>query len=183
MTRRWGALAVAVVLLMATAGCGGSRPAPAAGRVDAEPSMEYPLPSDPPTPSPTPSPSPSPSKKATPKPKPSRTLKPTSKGADTGGIKPPTTNDGTPTHAAGTFTLAPGGTDEVGTGSLLVQYRVEVEDGIPWGTIPAWTPARFAATVDQILADPRGWIASAAAPITDPTQKHVPANASWRFQR
>jgi hypothetical protein len=63
----------------------------------------------------------------------------------------------------------------------LVKYRVELEDGIAWGTYAPWTPDSFAAAVDGILANPRGWIASAAAPITDPTQ-HM-NNASWSFQR
>lgn len=60
-------------------------------------------------------------------------------------------------------------------------YETQVEDGIDWGANPVWTPDSFAATVDAILADPHGWIASGAAPITDPAQKM--SNASWSFQR
>jgi Protein of unknown function (DUF3152) len=117
------------------------------------------------------------------RPRPTRTLvKPSSSGVDGGGSrygKP--TADGVPTHAAGTFTVAPGGTDVVGSGTTLVKYRVEVEDGIDFGSNPAWTPASFAGTVDQIIAAPRGWTRSAQAPVTDPAQ-HL-ANASWSFQR
>jgi hypothetical protein len=107
--------------------------------------------------------------------------KPTATAVDEGGKLPPPSSDGVPAHGAGTFGVASGGTDIVGAGSTLVTYRVEVEDGINWGTFSAWTPARFAAAVDQIIAAPRGWTASADTPITDPSQ-HM-NNASWSFQR
>jgi hypothetical protein len=94
---------------------------------------------------------------------------------------PPPTNDGIPTHAAGTFSVASGGTGVVGTGATLVKYRVEVEDGIVWSSNPTWTPADFAAAVDQIIAAPRGWTQSGQSPITDAAQ-HM-TNASWSFQR
>jgi hypothetical protein len=86
-----------------------------------------------------------------------------------------------PAKGAGTFTVASGGTDVVGTGATLVTYRVELEDAIPWGANQVWTPGSFASTVAGVLADPRGWTRSAAAPITDPSQKLT--NASWSFQR
>jgi hypothetical protein len=139
------------------------------------------------TPSPTVNPSPSatakPTVKVTAKPKPTATLKkPVAAGADI----PKTTvtaapSDGVPAIGAGTFSVASGGTDVVGRGTTLVTYRVELEDGIAWGANGAWTPASFAATVDGIVADPRGWTRSANAPITDPAQKLT--NASWSFQR
>ena len=116
-------------------------------------------------------------------PQPNKTLKKTmSAGADMPktNARPPT-NDGIPTHAAGTFTVAGGGTPVVGTGATLVKYRVEVEDGIAWGCNQVWTPASFAATVDQIIAAPRGWTQSAASPVTDGAEQMT--NASWSFQR
>jgi uncharacterized protein DUF3152 len=128
---------------------------------------------------------PSPSHKPTPKPRPKVTLKATvPAGGDIGKPHPsptPTPSDGVPVQGAGTFSVASGGTDVVGAGTTLVAYRVEVENGIDWGTNPVWTPDSFAAAVDGILADPRGWTASAQSPVTDPAQ-HL-ANASWSFQR
>jgi Protein of unknown function (DUF3152) len=116
-------------------------------------------------------------------PKPTTTLKKTvSSGADAPKTNaPPPTNDGVPTHAAGTFSTASGGTDIVGTGTTLVKYRVEVENGIDWGSNEVWSPARFAATVDQIIAAPRGWTQSGQSPITDADEQMT--NASWSFQR
>jgi hypothetical protein len=76
-------------------------------------------------------------------PKPSSTLKKTVKA----GVKPPRTgpsaavNDGVPMHSARTFSVAAGGSDVRGSGTVLVKYRVEVEDGIAWGSNPVWTPA------------------------------------------
>jgi hypothetical protein len=111
-----------------------------------------------------------------------------SAGADLGpaaamnGAKPNSPpDDSVPSRGNGAFTVAPGGTDVVGHGNKLITYRVEVENGIAWGADKVWTAPSFAAQVDKILADPRGWTASAAAPITDPAQ-HL-ANASWSFQR
>jgi hypothetical protein len=141
-------------------------------------------------------PSPSPSavaglSSAAPKTSPSRkpaqksttTLKKTvSAGADTSGAKaPPPTNDGVPTHGAGTFTVAGGGTDLVGSGATLVKYRVEVEDGIDWGANQPWTAAGFATEVDRIIAAPRGWTQSAQSPVTDAAEQMT--NSSWSFQR
>ncbi|GIH04958.1 hypothetical protein Rhe02_30250 [Rhizocola hellebori] len=91
------------------------------------------------------------------------------------------TNDGVPTHGAGTFAIAEGGTEVVGTGLTLVKYRVEVEEGIDWLAHTPWAPSGFASTVDQIIANPRGWTRSAESPITN-SDEHMTA-ASWAFQR
>jgi hypothetical protein len=116
----------------------------------------------------------------TPKAKP--TLQPGKSGVDTGGAKASKPGaDGVPVSGAGTFTVSPGGTAVVGGGATLVTYETQLENGIAWGSNPQWTAASFAATVDAVMADPRGWIASKAAPITDAAQGLN--NASWRFQR
>jgi hypothetical protein len=94
---------------------------------------------------------------------------------------PPPANDGVPPHGAGTFTVGSGGTDIVGTGTTLVKYRIEVEDGIDWGSNSAWTPAGFAATVDRIIAAPRGWTESGRSPVTNAAKQMTAA--SWSFQR
>jgi hypothetical protein len=174
------ALAAGVVVVVGLAGCGRPAAHPAAPpRVTAV---------DDPTPSP--SPSLSPSAVATPSPvKPSPTHKPTTplkKTVKPGGDRPaggapPPTADGVPTHGAGTFSVAGGGTDVVGTGTILVKYQVTAEDGIAWGANPVWTATSFAALVDQILAAPNGWTRSARSPVTDPTQHQN--GASWSFQR
>jgi len=57
-----------------------------------------------------------------------------------------------PPKGTGDFAVAPGGTDPVGTGTLL-RYTVEVEGGLPF------VPADIAGIVDATLADPRGWAA------------------------
>jgi len=57
-----------------------------------------------------------------------------------------------PQQGEGTFAVAPGRTDVVGTGTL-VTYSVEVEDGVP---VPV---PDVAAVVDSALADPRSWTA------------------------
>ncbi len=182
ITKRTCLAAVAVGLALASAGC--AQPAArAAGQPDTvASSAAFPAsPSAPPSPAPA---SPSPSPSAKPKPKPTTTLKKNvGPGGDVpkGGASPTPINDGTPALGAGTFTVAPGGTAVVGTGSTLVTYRVELEDGIAWGANPVWTPDSFASTVDGVLAGPRSWIAAAAAPITDAAQHQT--NASWAFQR
>jgi hypothetical protein len=56
---------------------------------------------------------------------------------------------------AGTFTYATGVGAEAGQSGNLQTYRVAVEDGLGLDAQP------FAAEVDAILADPRGWTASA----------------------
>lgn len=53
--------------------------------------------------------------------------------------------------APGTYTVAPGTSAPAGTGGELVQYRVEVED------VVGISPVEFAAAVDAVTADPRGW--------------------------
>ncbi|MBB5871687.1 hypothetical protein F4553_005066 [Allocatelliglobosispora scoriae] len=55
--------------------------------------------------------------------------------------------------AAGRFTIAPGGSVRVGTGTLH-RYQVSVEDGVPVGV------EAFALAVEQTLADPRSWTAT-----------------------
>jgi hypothetical protein len=125
---------------------------------------------------------PSPSRTRTAKPQPGGTLKKPTAGVDGGGARlPASTADGVPTRGAGTFTVAGGGTGLVGAGTTLVTYRVEVENGISFGANPVWTPASFAAAVDQVIAAPRGWTGSGRAPVTDAAQ-HL-TNASWSFQR
>jgi hypothetical protein len=132
-----------------------------------------------------PSLSPSAKASATRKPpaKPTTTLKKTVAAAgDTGGkTVPAPANDGVPARGAGTFSVADGGTDVVGTGSTLVKYRVEVEDGIAWGTNPVWLPPQFAAVVDKAVAGPDGWTKSAQFPVTNVPENMT--NASWSFQR
>lgn len=133
-----------------------------------------------------PTPTRKPTPKATtrrPKPKPTATLKTTvPAGVDGGGAKPSKPPaDGVPVSGSGTFTVSPGGGDVVGSGTTLVTYETQVENGITWGANPVWTADSFASTVDSIIADPRGWTAAAEAPITDAKQ-HL-TNASWAFQR
>lgn len=132
-------------------------------------------------PSPSAVPTPTPSRKPTPKP--TTTLKKTvTAGADIGGKPIPSpTGDGVPTHGNGTFAAAGGGTGVVGGGTTLVKYRVEVEQGISWGSNTVWTADSFAATVDRIIAEPRGWTTSAQSPVTDAAE-HM-TDASWSFQR
>lgn len=55
-----------------------------------------------------------------------------------------------PTRANGTFAVAAGKSNKVGTGTPI-PYQVEVEDGLPIDT------RTFARAVDRTLADPRGW--------------------------
>lgn len=83
---------------------------------------------------------------------------------------------------SGRFAVSAGGTGVVGDpAATRVTYVTEVETGIAWGSNPVWTPARFATTVDAVIADPRGWTASNAHPITDKSQGI--SNGSWSFQR
>ncbi len=183
----WGPVGFVAVGALALAGCttptAQAAPAPSSPTASVAPHAVL----APSSPSPTssagaPSPSAKPSRR--PAAKPLTTLRPeTDAGGDIpkAGVAPPPAFYKAPTHGAGTFTIAPGGTDIVGTGATLVKYRVELEDGISWDTIPAWTATSFASTVDTIIADPRGWTKSASSPITDASQ-HM-NNASWSFQR
>jgi len=133
-----------------------------------------------PTVSPTPPPTTPPAASPSTTPKPKTTLRSTAPaGVDGGGGG--TSSDGVPSIGNGTFAAAPGGTSVVGSGSTLVRYRVELENGITWGSNPVWTPDSFAAAADAVLADPKGWIASADHPIADAAQ-HM-NGASWSFQR
>ena len=68
---------------------------------------------------------------------------------------PPTTvapSVSVPPGAVGAFTVAPGQTEVVGTGSV-VTYTVEVEDAV------GYSVEEFARIVDTTLADPRSWTA------------------------
>ncbi|WP_380169041.1 DUF3152 domain-containing protein [Jannaschia sp. R86511] len=58
-----------------------------------------------------------------------------------------------PQAGAGTFAVAPGGTERVGSQGTLVRYTVEVEDGLPLDAV------EVAGVVDGVLADPRSWTA------------------------
>jgi hypothetical protein len=169
---RVGALAAVLGVVLVVAGCG-SPEQEAAFAV-----RHRPTPTVSPTPPPTTPPAASPS--ATPKPK--TTLRSTAPaGVDGGGGGGGTSSDGVPSIGNGTFAVAPGGTSTVGAGATLVRYRVELENGITWGSNPVWTPDSFASAADGILADPKGWIASADHPVTDAAQ-HM-SGASWSFQR
>ncbi|MEH0974877.1 DUF3152 domain-containing protein [Micromonospora sp. CPCC 205546] len=59
-----------------------------------------------------------------------------------------------PRTGTGDFTAAPGDSPVRGTDGPLLHYRVAVEQGAGQDV------AAFAATVDEVLGDPRGWTAS-----------------------
>jgi len=61
-----------------------------------------------------------------------------------------------PAPVAGTYSTAPGTGPAVGAGGDLVQYRVDVED------VVGISPVEFAAAVDTVTADPRGWTGDGA---------------------
>jgi hypothetical protein len=65
----------------------------------------------------------------------------------------PAPPDAGPSSATGAFTYAAGPGQAYGTGGVLRHFRVAVENG------SGQDPAAFAAAVDQIAADPRGWTA------------------------
>ncbi|WP_433083012.1 DUF3152 domain-containing protein [Dactylosporangium sp. CA-052675] len=176
--RRFG---LTVALLSVLAGCGSN--AASSPPADAAASFEAPSSSDP-------FPvgqlegaaelAPAPKKSASAKP--SATVKKVNPGGDTGGGKA-NTNDGVPNTASGTFTVATGGTDLVGSAdaATLVKYRVEMENGITWGSNPVWTTATLATEVDRAIASPDGWTKSAEHPVTYEPNKI--SGASWKFQR
>ncbi len=168
---------VAVIAVIGLAGCAGPRAIASPVRPRAVTTALTPSPTA--TTAPTVMPTPKP----TPKPKPKPTLKKsTPPGSDKpAGAAPKPPSDGVPTSGNKTFAVAGGATGIVGTGTTLVSYRVEVENGISWGSNPVWTADSFAASVDGIIADPQGWIASGTTPVTDPAQNMT--NASWSFQR
>ena len=62
--------------------------------------------------------------------------------------------DGYPTEGSGGFAAADGDSPVRGAGGPLRRYRVAVEEGT------GQDADGFAATVDQVLGDPRSWIAS-----------------------
>lgn len=180
MRKTWLAMIVAIC---ASAGLGAcARPAPEPTFVGAPSSAVAGSPSASASPSAKPSPSASPSRKPSPKPTrtATRTVAPGSE-APSGKVSPTPVSDGVPTKGAGTFAVAGGGGEPVGTGSTLVKYQVEVEQGITWGTYEPWSATRFAGTVDDILAGERSWIASAAHPVTNAAENMT--DASWSFQR
>ncbi|MER7275671.1 DUF3152 domain-containing protein [Dactylosporangium sp. NPDC000244] len=174
-------IGLTVALLSVLAGCGTN--AASSPPADAAASFEAPSSSDP-------FPvgqlegvgelAPAPKKSATPKP--STTVKKVNPGGDTGGGKA-NTNDGVPNTASGTFTVATGGTDVVGSAdaATLVKYRVEMENGINWGSNPVWTTETLATEVDRAIASPDGWTKSAEHPVTYEPNKI--SGASWKFQR
>jgi hypothetical protein len=175
-----GVLTVALVAAIVLVACGKEANPTAAEQTPSGVAQLEPAPAPSPSAaSPSPSTSPKASKKASPKPT-STLKKQVTAGGDTGSGTAPTA-DGVPTKGAGTFTVAPGNTDVIGTGGVLVKYRVELEDGIDWGSNPKWTPTSFASTVDQVLAGNRSWIRSAESPITNAAEKMT--DASWSFQR
>jgi len=184
MRRVWRPLLAVVVMSAAISAC--AKPARPAG-FTAPPSATESAPASPsasasPSVSAKPSIKPSPSRK--PSPRPTKTYtKTVAPGADTGtsAPSPAPTNDGVPTHGAGTFAIAGGTSEVVGTGTTLVKYQVELEQGITWGTIQPWTASGFASAVDGILSGERSWIASGQHPITDPDEQMT--DASWAFQR
>ncbi|WP_432834648.1 DUF3152 domain-containing protein [Dactylosporangium sp. CA-092794] len=125
----------------------------------------------------------SPSPSASKKPSVKATVKQVNPGGDTGGAKPVSTNDGVPQLGSGTFTVAQGGTDVVGSpdAATLVKYRVELENGIQWGGNQVWTTSSLATEVDRAVASPLGWTKSAEQHVTYAPNKI--SDASWKFQR
>jgi hypothetical protein len=174
----------AVVAVTASGACGspGTSPRTVAAPGPDTPILSTSMPPEASTP-PSPKPSTKPSATKKPSPKPKTTLKKpaVSAGGDIpkGTVKP--VSDGVPTKGAGTFSVASGSGPVVGAGSTLVTYRVELENGIPWGSNTPWTVSGFTSAVDTVLDDPRSWIGSAAHPVTDPDEKMT--NMSWSFQR
>jgi hypothetical protein len=95
-----------------------------------------------------------------------------------GGADPVPLDEQIPEHGSGGFVAAPGSETVTGAGQTLITYQIEVETGVEFGAVDPVTADVFAAAVERVLADPRGW---AAHPVTDVQAKMV--NASWRFQR
>ncbi len=140
-------------LLLAVAGCGHPSAAHPAAVWSAAPAVNDDA-SAPPSPGPSsasPSPSKEPSKKPSTKPSPSPSRpKPGAVLVNRWGFA---------------FTLAPGGTDVVGTGTTLLRYEVIVQQGL------SESPASVASTVDSVLDNrSRGWLRGTAG-------------GSFRFQR
>jgi hypothetical protein len=75
-----------------------------------------------------------------------------------------------PSIGPGTFAYAAGQGKVLGSAGMLRRFRVAVENGMDQDV------ARFAATVDQVLGDPRSWIAMGALRL-----QRVPAQASAEF--
>lgn len=127
-TKLWGGLAALTVL--SVTGFAAVGRTPAGGHADrARPTAYAKQSTEPSHPARTTTPSPSPSRSASAPPAPK-----------------------IPATGPGTYTVAPGGSAKVGTGTAL-RYRVEVEDGIDLSA------ASVAKEVERVLADPRGWTA------------------------
>lgn len=75
------------------------------------------------------------------------------KSAPGAGVGNRTASSAYPTAGAGSFTPADGGSPVHGAGGPLRRYRITVESGT------GQNADAFAATVDAVLADPRGWTA------------------------
>jgi len=181
----WLPVMSVIVVSAALAGCAKSpRPSEIAAQPSWVESSASASPSLSATPSPSASPSVKPSTTRKPSPKPTKTYtKTVAPGADipTTKASPTPVSDGVPTHGAGTFAIAGGTSDVVGTGTTLVKYQVEVEQGINWGTITPWTAAGFASAVGGVIGGERGWITSGEHPVTDAAEQMT--DASWAFQR
>lgn len=67
--------------------------------------------------------------------------------------QPPQQPTTVPEAGTGSFVVAGGGTEPVGSGATSVRYSVEVEDGI------SFDPSQVAGEVDAILSDDRSWTA------------------------
>ena len=75
-----------------------------------------------------------------------------------------------PQKGAGTFSFADTQGPLLGTAGVVKRFRIAVEDGT------AQDPVAFANTVDQVLGDPRSWIASGQLRV-----QRVPKNAPYDF--
>jgi hypothetical protein len=185
--RRLRLLAVVAAVGALTA-CGSQSPQTTAGPEPTDAMLALPtesptVPSASPSATPSRKPSPSPSRKPSPKPTKKLTT-PMTAGADIPASKPSPapTNDGIPLKGSRSFAIAPGGTEIIGTGSTLVPYQVEMENGITWTSrYPGFTVGDFASIADDVLRNPRGWTASNEHPVTDAAENMT--DVSWSFQR
>ena len=81
---------------------------------------------------------------------------PTARDAEAEPSPTPTPAPVSPAPVPGIYSTAPGSGPATGTGGDLVQYRVEVEDVVGISAV------EFAAAVDTVTADPRGWTQAGA---------------------
>ncbi|WP_310376710.1 DUF3152 domain-containing protein [Catenuloplanes atrovinosus] len=91
------------------------------------------------------------------------------------------TDEQVPDSGEGAYDTARGSQHVIGTGRTLITYRVEVERGVDWGELTPVMTDDFAASIEDVLEHPQGWIGSAENPVTEP--EHGVHNQSWRFQR